>query len=157
VRYTKHKWLEYYFSVARFTATMSKDPSTKLGAVIVGADKKLLAIGYNGFLRAVEDDPVIDDDRYERPYKYLWTVHAEIDAIFNCARNGICTKGASMLVPWYTCSDCAGAIIQAGISELYCTPPDFNTPVWGLSFRAAEQMYAENRGVQIHYVGETLR
>jgi dCMP deaminase len=59
------------------------------------------------------------EERYEeRPYKYKWVAHAEFNAVCHAARTGVSLKGCKLYVPWLPCSNCAMAIIQAGITEV---------------------------------------
>lgn len=136
-----------FVRVARALASLSKDPSTKVGAVIVGPDLEIRAVGYNGFPRGVVDDP----DRYaDRDLKYDYIVHAEANAIANAARAGTSTLGCSLVVTsLYPCGDCAKVIIQAGIKKIYAPKP--HTGNWADSMTVAEQMFQE-AGVEIvHY------
>ncbi len=108
-------WDDYFVSFARLAATRSKDKSSQVGAVIV-QDRRILSTGYNGFPRGVNDDI---PERHERPAKYLWTVHAEENAILNAARHGVKIIGASMYVtPFNPCMDCAKSIVSAGLIEV---------------------------------------
>ena len=110
-------WTEYFFNLAITASTKSKDRSTKVGAVIVGPDHDIRSLGFNGFPRGVNDDI---DERHQRPTKYMFTSHAEENAIITCARNGVCTLGCSIYVyPLMICSRCARNIIQAGIKEVH--------------------------------------
>ncbi len=98
-------------------ASWSKDPSTKIGAIAVGKKGQLLAQGYNGFPRGVEDCP----NKYkDRVLKYDYIVHAEENAIYNACTNGVSLEGASMYVTGLpTCHRCAKAIIQVGIKRVF--------------------------------------
>ena len=98
-------------------ASWSKDPSTKIGAIAVGKKGQLLAQGYNGFPRGVEDCP----NKYkDRILKYDYIVHAEENAIYNACTNGVSLEGASMYVTGLpTCHRCAKAIIQVGIKRVF--------------------------------------
>lgn len=111
-------WSERYLDVADLVGSWSKDPSTKVGCVIVGDAGQILAQGYNGFPRGVYDDESKVPDRYQRPDKYLWTEHAERNAIYNAARSGTPLVGAHLYVPYYPCADCARGIIQSGIKTV---------------------------------------
>jgi dCMP deaminase len=108
-------WDDRWISLSRFIAEWSKDRSTKVGCVIIGPENQVLSTGYNGFPRGVNDDI---DERHERPDKYLWTEHAERNAIYNAARHGVALRNTTMYVPFYPCANCARAIIQAGITTL---------------------------------------
>lgn len=141
-------WDSYFIGLAKLVATRSKDRSTKVGCVIVGPDNEIRSTGYNGFPRGVYDDA---PERHERPAKYLWTEHAERNAIYNAARAGIALKGCRAYLAWFPCMDCARAIVQSGIIELIANEPDLNDPKWGKEFDDALQMFAE-AGVAIRYV-----
>ena len=113
IRY--YSWDEYFMTVAYLVSMKSKDPSTKVGAVIVGQDNEIIATGYNGLPRNINDKI----DRYiNKKYKYLSSNHAEENAILHCARNGISTKNRLIYTPWFPCARCAKSIIQAGIIEV---------------------------------------
>lgn len=103
--------------MSRAAATLSKDRSTKLGAIILGPGFEIRAMGYNGFPRGVDDGI---DSRHERPIKYKYTEHAERNAIYNAARVGTPLDGCRMLLdsPIGSCCDCARAIINVGIKQL---------------------------------------
>jgi len=75
-------WNEYFIQLAGLAASRSKDPSTKVGCVIASYDNMVLSTGYNGLPRNVLDL----SERMERPAKYLWTAHAEENAVAQAAR-----------------------------------------------------------------------
>jgi len=107
------KWDRRFLDVAETVSTWSKDPSTKVGAVIVDAKRRILGTGYNGFPRGIEDSP----DRYaDREHKYAHVVHAEMNAILNATRDlDGCALYLWQLPP---CSHCAKHIIQSGIARV---------------------------------------
>jgi len=102
-------WL---MSLVYATASKSKDMRTKIGAVIVTGDKECISNGRNGLPRGADDNVF---QRQLKPAKSLWFEHAERNAIFNAARLGRPTVGGTMYTQGMPCSDCARAIIQAGI------------------------------------------
>jgi dCMP deaminase len=126
--------------LALTVSAWSKDRSTQVGAVIIGANNEVRAIGYNGFPRGI-DDAV--EERHERPLKYRWTEHAERNAIYMAARSGIATGNCRMYLPWFPCMDCARAIVQAGLIELIAFEPDLNHKTWGEDFRYALELFEE--------------
>lgn len=139
-----HRWDQFFILLAQTIANKSKDRSTKVGAVIVGPDNEVRSIGYNGFPRGVDDNI---DARHERPLKYLWTEHAERNAIFNAVRAGICTKGCKLYLNWepFPCTDCTRAIIQSGITQIIGPNIKFNStnPDWIKNFEISKQMLEE--------------
>jgi dCMP deaminase len=108
-------WTEYYIGLLPAIASKSKDPSTKVGCVIVGPNNNIISTGFNGFPKRVQDNPVEFAHRYERPAKYTFTVHAEVNAVANAAAHGIATLGATAYVSLPPCTECAKVLIQAGI------------------------------------------
>lgn len=133
-------WDQKFMDACKFFASWSKDPSTKVGCVIVGMDREIRSIGYNGFPRGVDDT---DMPRYERPAKYLWTEHAERNAVYNAARMGVSLKNCTAYVSSFPCADCARAIIQSGILKLVCPTPDMSNSQWGESWTIAKAMLCE--------------
>jgi len=93
----------------------SPDPSTKNGAVLVDPNYKIITYATNQFPRGVaETQPRLSD----RSIKYRLIVHAENGAVFNAARHGKNTRDAILYCPFFCCSECAKAIVQAGIKRV---------------------------------------
>ena len=136
-------WPEYYLAIAESVKIKSKDIRTQIGAVIVGADKQIVSTGYNSFPRNIVDD---NEDRQVRPEKYFWMEHAERNAIYNAALNGVSTKGTSIyLTCVIPCSDCARGIINAGIKKVYCKEEDTtkNREHWDEHAKRSMEMFTE--------------
>ena len=133
-------WNKYLMDMASFVSTASKDESTKVGAVIVAPDHSVRSTGYNGFPRGVRDTL---EERNARPAKYLWTVHAEQNAICQAAKSGTHLEGCTIYINGLPpCSRCASLIIQAGIKEviyLSAEVPDR----WKDEWKIAETMFLE--------------
>lgn len=136
---TKSDWTSRFLALAEVVGSWSKDPSTKTGCVIVRPDRTIASVGYNGFARGVEDH---DHRLNDRPTKYAMTVHAEVNGII-AAREPL--HGCTAYVhPWFPCSACAAAVIQAGIVRIVspeATPEQHER--WGESWKQAEQMFNE--------------
>jgi dCMP deaminase len=112
------QWDKYFLSIAETVKLKSKDQSTQIGAVIVGEDNEVLSTGYNSFPRGLDDNL---QERQERPEKYFWMVHAELNAILNAARVGTSLKDSIIYITsGVPCVDCARAIVNAGIKTVYC-------------------------------------
>ncbi len=140
------KWVSRYFEIAGLVGTWSKDPSTKVGAIIVGDKGQIISQGYNGFPRGVRDNP----ERYNnREMKYRLVVHAEMNAILNALYNGSSVVGASIYIHNLpVCQECAKAIIQAGIARVF-----IDTSVnerWGEAWEISKTMFSES-GVRCYY------
>ena len=113
-------WIDYFLSIAEAVRQKSKDPNTKVGAVIVGPDRQVLSTGFNGFPRQVREDI---PSRWEKPTKYSYVEHAERNAIYNAARHGVALKGCTLYMvgfgpPNVPCTGCARGVIQAGIIKV---------------------------------------
>ncbi|MBQ8085182.1 MAG: dCMP deaminase family protein [Lachnospiraceae bacterium] len=111
-------WDQYFMSVARISAERSKDPNTCVGACLVGVDNRIISTGYNGFPRGCSDDeyPWDREAESELGTKYMYCVHAELNAILN--GTGRDMKNARLYTTLFPCNECAKAIIQVGISEV---------------------------------------
>lgn len=136
-------WDKRLMDMAAMVADWSKDTTTKVGCVIVGPDRAIRSVGYNGFPRGVNDDV---SERYERPLKYLWTIHAEENAIFNASRIGVSLAGCTIYLNGnhgFPCSPCARAIVQCGIKALVGLNPDFSNPKYGEEYRNTITMFQE--------------
>ena len=112
-------WDQYFMGVAKLSALRSKDPSTQVGACIVGDDNRILSIGYNGTPNGF-DDKCFPWDREGEPLntKYLYVCHAEMNAIINYRGSRKELEGAKVYVDLFPCNECAKIIIQAGIKEV---------------------------------------
>jgi len=135
------KWVERYFKLSKEISTWSKDPSTKIGAIIVGDSGQIISQGYNGFPRNVDDN----DFRYQqREIKYQFVIHAEMNAILNALYNGASVKGCTLFVYGLpVCNECAKAVIQAGIKSVYILIDEEHTVgnKWKESFKISETMF----------------
>jgi len=139
-------WDQHFHGMCVTGLEKSKDQSTKVFCIITDQEHGILSTGYNDFPRGVVDkfigetDLILDngtripqqslvrqkkeiEDRRQRPAKYRWTEHAERNAIYNAARNGIRLKGGILYCvskpkEFPPCCDCARGIIQSGIIEV---------------------------------------
>lgn len=144
-------WDSRFIELAQEIGLWSKDSSRKVGCVIVGPSNEIRSTGFNGFPRRVEDAL---EHRRQRPTKYKWTEHAERNAIYNAARVGIPLDGCRMYLPWFPCMDCARAIVQSGIVELFCIEPDLSDPQWGEDFSDVPMLLDEG-GVRVRWWKKT--
>ena len=137
-----NKWDHRFLELAQYVSSWSRDPSTKVGAIIVDQNNIIKGVGFNGFPRGVADSP----DRYDdRDTKLQMIVHAEVNAILNA--NGP-VRGCKLYI-WPTlmlptvCSDCAKVVIQAGIKEIYYWHNENCAPRWQEKALIVEQMFDE--------------
>jgi dCMP deaminase len=138
-------WDEYFCGLAMVVKEKSKDPSTKVGAIIVSAENEIISTGFNGFPRGINES---SEARWERPVKYAFVEHAERNAIYNAARIGVSTKGARIYLaglgpPTLPCTECARAVIQAGITEVIgCAHKEVGEQ-WLENFAFSQKLLAE--------------
>lgn len=142
------KWDGRFIDLAKHISEWSKDPSTKVGCVVVGEDREVRSTGFNGFPRGIEDTAERLNDRNQ---KYPMICHAEENAIMHAARIGISLKGCTAYVTWPPCSRCARSLIQAGVREVVY-PADSEIPErWEEDFEISNRMMSE-AGVRIRSV-----
>ncbi len=113
----KH-WHNYYITMAHTVAERGTCDRANVGAVIVDEEKRVIATGYNG--SAGSKIPHCDEIGHVlRDNHCIATVHAEQNAIADCARSGKSTKGSSIYVTHFPCLSCTKLIISAGIKKIY--------------------------------------
>lgn len=133
------KWHLRFLQMAEHVAEWSKDPSTKVGAVIVRPDRTIASVGFNGFARGVLDTA---ERLSNRELKYPLTVHAEPNAILSAHEP---VRGHTLYVsPLSPCSNCAGVIIQSGIGRVVAKCGHVANPSqWSDSFKLALTAFDE--------------
>ena len=140
-------WGDRYIHLAKEISTLSKDPSTQVGAVVIGNNGEVLSQGYNGFPRGIKDTPQRLKDREK---KYNLVVHAEMNAIYNASLNGVSLKGSTLYVYGLPiCNECAKGVIQVGIDKVIATrPADYNKE-WDESIKDAKALFKE---AEVEYI-----
>jgi dCMP deaminase len=132
------KWDKRFLRLASHISNWSKDSSTKCGAVIV-KDKKIIATGYNGFPKNIDDN-----DRLNiRTIKYKFIIHAEINALIQAKYD---VDGCTIYVaPMCPCVRCAVQLIQSGISRVVTMKlPDVLINRWGKSVKDSKEIFKES-------------
>ena len=142
-------WDTRYLALAWHFGTWSKDPSRQIGAVAIGKNGEIIAQGYNGFPRGIEDT----DERYDiREEKYKYVVHAEMNAIYNATYNGVSLDEATMyIVGLPCCSECAKGLIQVGIKRVVMKA-QINER-WAESWKLTEQLFNETN-IEWEFINE---
>ena len=113
---THLSWDEYFMGIAVFTSLRSKDPNSKVGAVIVNERNHIVGTGYNGFVAGIDEQKFKWDregDWLETKYPYV--VHAEANAILNSTRSDL--SGCRIYATLFPCNECAKHIAQKQIRE----------------------------------------
>jgi dCMP deaminase len=128
-------WDRRFINLAEHIAGWSKDPSTKVGAVIVDGKRRVISMGYNGFPRGLSDDGRLN----YRDTKLALTLHAEANAILFAKCDLV---GATIYTwPMMPCSHCASLIIQSGINRVVSIPN--SNPRWQESFALSQIIFEE--------------
>ena len=134
------KWDQRFLDLAHHISGWSKDPSTKVGCIVVGKDREIRSTGFNGFPRGIADD---DERLTNRELKYPLICHAEENAIMHAARIGVSLKECVAYVTWPPCTRCARSLIQAGVIEVVY-PKDCEVPErWQADFEMSTNMMRE--------------
>lgn len=137
------KWAFRFLELAETVSKWSRDPSTKVGAVITSDDHRILSLGFNGFPKGVDDD----ERRYNnRELKYKLVCHAERNALDNANFN---VAGATLYSTMFTCNECAKSVIQRGIKVVVSPRPDLDNDRY--NWKEALTMYQE-AGVMIRFI-----
>jgi dCMP deaminase len=137
-------WDAYFQPLVYNIAAKSKDRSSKYGAIITDVSRRILSTGYNGIPRGLE----YREDYHSRPDKYMYFVHAEQNAIYAAAANGVAVEGGCIYLIKPPCAECVKGIIQAGIGEVIYyeqhsemdTTQMLDVDVWRATLEAAANM-----------------
>lgn len=132
-----------FLDMANLVSTWSKDPSTKVGAVIADSNHRIISTGFNGFPRGTSDKEV------PRDKKLLRTIHAEVNAILFAARP---LHNTTIYVTHHPCSQCAAKIAQVGISKVICWTPSEDFYFRWLSDMEEAQAIFKEAGVSLIFV-----
>lgn len=129
-------WDRWFLGMAEYISTASKDPSTKVGAVITDPQRRVVSTGYNGLPQGVEDT---DERLNNRELKYKLIVHGERNALLFAERS---VKGCTLYTwPFMPCAACASMIIQSGIKRVVA--PYSENPRWAEEFKLASELFSE--------------
>jgi dCMP deaminase len=113
-------WDEYFLDIAEKVAAKATCPVKMVGAVFVAGDThSVLSLGYNGAPRKTKHCDKCDGRKPGERSEVCRAVHAELNAIFNAALNGICLRGSDLYITCSPCKDCARAIVQVGAKYVH--------------------------------------
>lgn len=141
-------WDDYFMTMVYLVASKSKDKRTHIGAVVVGPDREVRSLGYNGIPRGLNDDV---PKRHEKEEKSFWFEHAERNAVYNATRFGASLKGCVMYTQGVPCMDCARGILQSGIREVVVDKKwETNTKNWTERNKRTLEMF-EEVGLMLRY------
>ena len=135
--------------MAKFQAELfSKDPNKKVCAFFINPETlQIISTGYNGIPRGVLEN----EERWRRPNKYKYVVHAEANGIYNSCLNGVSLKNSICIVTMFPCTECTKALIQVGVTSIYTIKPDFEHIRWGNDFKNSIELLQESK-ISLHYI-----
>jgi dCMP deaminase len=141
------KWDLRFLDLAKLVSGWSKDPSTKVGAVIVDGDNRVVSIGYNGFPIGINDD---DERLNNRELKYKMIIHAECNALMFANTNLV---GYTMYTyPFMPCPKCASMIIQSGITRVVSYENKISR--WENDFKISRELFHQSKIECLEYLYE---
>ncbi|MGY0694322.1 ComE operon protein 2 [Virgibacillus sp. FSP13] len=139
-------WDQYFMAQSHLLALRSTCTRLMVGATIV-RDKRIIAGGYNGSVSGGVH--CIDEGCYVIDGHCVRTVHAEANALLQCAKFGVPTDGAELYVTHFPCLQCCKQVIQSGIKSVYYAEDYKNHPYAIDLFREAG---VETKKVELNYV-----
>ena len=105
-------WNEYFKDLVQLTARRSACKKLNVGCIIVN-DNRIISQGYNGYLPGCPHKQVIRDDHE------VATIHAEQNAITDCAKRGVSCNGANAYITHFPCLTCTKLLLSSGINKIY--------------------------------------
>ena len=110
-------WDEYFMNLAITVSERGTCDRAYVGCVIVNEDNRIVTTGYNG---SIKGNPHCDDIGHTmRDGHCIATIHAEMNALLYCAKEGISVNGCKAYVTHFPCLNCTKSLIQAGIKHIY--------------------------------------
>lgn len=131
------KWDERFYNLSKHIAEWSQDPSTKVGAVIVDNNKRIISLGFNGLPQGIKDDDRLDN----RDFKLKTIVHAEVNAILFANKD--LSNACLYTWPLPPCSNCASIVIQSGIKRIVCPDDSIIKERWKESVAISLKLFEE--------------
>lgn len=105
-------WDSYFISIAELAARRSSCERLHVGCVIV-KDNRIISTGYNGHIEKLPHTSIVINDHEQN------TVHAEVNAISQCAKLGISSNDTKIYITHYPCINCTKLLLSSGIKKIY--------------------------------------
>ena len=150
------KWDIRFLKLAKEISSWSKDPSSKIGCVLVDKpNKRILSTGYNGFPANIEDTSELLQNREE---KYKRIIHAEMNSLLNALEHGIKVRGSYCYIYGLPlCGECAKMLIQGGISKVFIGDMDLiKREKWKKMWETVSKPLLQEGNIEIEIVDQTL-
>lgn len=104
-------WDEYFSKIVLATSERSPCERLQVGCLLV-KDNRIVSQGYNGFLPGCPHDSIVRNNHEQA------TVHAEQNAIADCAKRGVSCKDSVAYITHYPCLMCARLLFASGVKEI---------------------------------------
>lgn len=104
-------WEEYFKIIVNNTSTRSPCHRLQVGCLLV-RDNRIISQGYNGFLPGAPHESIVENNHEQS------TVHAEQNAVADCAKRGVSCNGCIAYVTHYPCINCFKIMVASGIKEI---------------------------------------
>lgn len=104
-------WDSYFSKIVRATAERSSCERLHVGCLLV-KDNRIISQGYNGHLPGAPHESIVKNNHEQA------TVHAEQNAICDCAKRGVSCRDSTAYVTHYPCIICTRLLLAAGIKEI---------------------------------------
>ena len=105
-------WNEYFKEISQVTSKRSPCKRLKVGCVLV-KENRIISQGYNGFLPGVPHESIIRNNHEQA------TIHAEQNALCDCAKRGVSCDESIAYITHYPCVICARLLLASGIKQIY--------------------------------------
>ena len=136
-----NRWKQYFIEILHTTAKMSKDENTKVGALVIDTENKVVvSSGWNDLPRGVKHNI----ERNSRPLKYVYTSHAELSCLTNALRLRSDVVGKTMLITLGACPQCCSSIVNSGIIEIVTPHLDFEHTSCGVLYKHSKNIIEES-------------
>tara|TARA_A100001015_G_scaffold1447_1_gene1958 strand:+ start:42 stop:461 length:420 start_codon:yes stop_codon:yes gene_type:complete len=109
--HNRPSWNEYFKQLVTLTATRSSCERLHVGCIFV-KDNRIIAQGYNGYIAGCEHKMVLKDNHN------IGTIHAEQNAITDCAKRGVSSDQCTAYITHYPCYNCMKLLTSSGITKI---------------------------------------
>lgn len=141
-------WDQYFMLQAVLLSLRSTCTRLSVGAILV-RDQRMISGGYNGSVSG--DKHCIDDGCYMVDGHCLRTIHAEMNAVLQCAKFGIPTDGAELYVTDFPCLQCTKMLLQAGVKKIHYLR-NYNNDSYALELLKLKEVALEQVKLDKEYI-----
>ena len=145
---SRPSWTDYFLGLAKVVSQRSHDIHTQHGCVITDKNHRILGVGYNGFPKGLDDSKL----PLNRPDKYFWMVHSEINSLANCV---VRPDHGTAYVTGQCCNNCIISLYQEGIDTVYMIN-DHGTKLFDDDAKKRFDTFISMSGMKIFYVDPDL-